>query len=91
MKKTYSKPEIMFEDFTMSESIALGCEVTTNHALYECQYKYGRGGKFSVFAVEYNCDYTEGVDQDPTTGDYIFKANGLCYHVPTESYNLFTS
>ena len=90
MKKTYSKPEIMFEDFTMSESIATGCEKIANQALFECKYMYSR--KYEIFAAEHGCRDSLDVERDPVTGDYIFpQDNGLCYHVPAESNNLFTS
>lgn len=89
MKKTYSAPMIEFEDFTLSTSIAVGCEVTTNHVIYACQYEIGRGSeKRNVFVAEYACDYSEGVIRE---ADGSPSYNGICYHVPTESNNLFTS
>lgn len=92
MKKTYSKPEIMFEDFTMSESIALGCEKIANQTLYACQYEYGRGSsKKNIFADVYGCTYTQTVKWDGELQDFIEANDSLCYHVPFESNNLFTS
>ena len=89
MRKAYSKPEIIFEDFTLSTNIAAGCEIITNYAVYECQYEVGRGSnKKNVFAAEYNCDYSQGVQYE---ADGTPSYNGVCYHVPIESNNLFTS
>lgn len=89
MKKNYCAPMIEFEDFTLCTNIAAGCEVTTDHAMYICQYVYGRGStKVNVFAAEYNCEYSQGVVEE---ADGSFSYNGVCYHVPVESNNLFTS
>ena len=39
MRKAYSKPQIMFEDFTLSTNIAAGCEVKTNTpSQMQCAY-----------------------------------------------------
>ncbi len=81
MKKTYSKPQIMFEDFSLSVSIA-SCEVDTNtFAKGECGLKFGRYTLFdsTISACDRNVD------------DFTNPYNGLCYHNPTESYNLFSS
>ena len=93
MKKTYSKPEIMFEDFTMSESIAIGCEKIANQTLYACQYDYGKGSKKkNIFAETYGCTYTATVRWDEELQDFIDdRHDSLCYHVPFETNNLFTS
>lgn len=89
MKKLYSKPAIVFEDFTLCTNIAAGCEVTTNAVQNVCAYEVGRGSfAKAVFTTAISgCDYTEVVVEDDGSPSY----NGICYHVPTESNNLFTS
>ena len=85
MKKTYIAPEILFESFTMSTNIAGDCE-----AKPDTQANYDSCGKdFSglvVFLQGYNgCSSIQvGVLE---TDLY----DGICYHVPTDANNLFTS
>ena len=89
MKKAYTKPEIIFEDFTLSTNIAAGCEIIVNYARYECQYEVGRGSnKKNVFADADGCEYSQGVVYE---ADGTPSYNGICYHVPIESNNLFMS
>lgn len=81
MKKTYTKPEIMFEDFSLSTSIAAGCEVGAHHTENACAYENEDFGEFI---------FTEGLTVCTTTypdGAY----NGLCYHVPEDTMNIFAS
>lgn len=85
MKKEYSKPEIMFENFTLSTNIAADCEVKNNNnpSLNVCSYdiKFGRETKSFFTDTITACSTTEA------DGEY----NGFCYHTPEESYNLFNS
>lgn len=71
MKKVYSKPEIVFESFILSQSIAAGCEYTDpNHVdLY-------MNGKGFAFTTEANCAY-KVTNQAGGDGEF----NGICYHV----------
>ncbi len=80
MKKTYTKPEIRFESFAMSTSIAVGCDLITPLPSSEgsCGYPT-RGGV--VFLEGTQCTTY------PQNGLY----NGFCYHVPVETSNLFNS
>ena len=78
MKKTYSKPEIVFESFTMSTNVAANCEVVDPHdpRLYftGVGYAFTKGCEVSV---------SEGGD-----GEF----NGICYHIPDGGkLNLFAS
>ena len=83
MKKQYTAPEIFFEDFTLSQSIAGGCEViSNNHSANSCGIDWGR---FVVF----NADLGNVCDRTPA--DTGGKYDGLCYHVPTDANNLFNS
>lgn len=81
MKKIYSKPEILFEDFSMSDSIAAGCEVTTDlQNAGNCGYKFGKGTVF--------LDTVQACTYKVTDGDAY---DGFCYHNPSVTYNLFNS
>ena len=81
MKKTYSKPEIVFEDFSLSTSITAGCDLDTPAPSYEenCGYPTKNGVVF-VEGIQ-ACTYK------PQGGVY----NGFCYHVPADDANLFNS
>lgn len=85
MKKVYTKPQIEFESFTLCNSIAAGCEVTTNlPSANRC------GVMFSGVSVFMSgMTGCEGMPIISEGGDGDF--NGLCYHVSTNGYNLFTS
>lgn len=87
MKKNYSKPEIMFEDFTVSCAIA-SCEVTAVQAWDICGYPIASlGGKTVFMSSATGCKYTEVEPYgDGTDGSY----QGICYHVPND-HNLFGS
>lgn len=87
MKKTYSKPEILFEDFTMSTNIATGCEGTVGNPAKGTCAVVGTGN-IAVFTGTISaCDFT------PTEvgGKNDDEWDGFCYHVSTEYNNLFNS
>lgn len=79
MKKTYTKPEILFENFVMSTSIAT------------CEYQIG-SPELNVpplgilFTQKENCTYTPAFDENGDCGD-----GGICYHVVTNGANVFGS
>ncbi len=78
MKKVYSKPEIMFEDFSLSTNIA-SCDVSTNFAKNQCGFLVGGIG--NIFVTKDICDVPM------TDGAW----DGICYHVPTDDKELFAS
>lgn len=83
MKKAYSKPEIVFESFSLSTSIAGGCEKKTNSpAAMQCAYNYGG---YMIFTDAVGACQENVVVEDGKTGD------GFCYHIPSDSNNLFNS
>ena len=85
MKKRYAKPQIVFENFALSTNIAGDCEVKNNlQGRDACPYTVS-----TIFHGDRNIFITEpsGCTTIEADGDY----NGLCYHVPLESNNLFTS
>ena len=83
MKKEYTKPQIMFEDFTLSTNIAAGCEhqnVLPTNGTQGCGMAYGN---LVIFVDTNACDLSVGRDD----GEY----GGICYHVPADQGNVFTS
>ncbi len=85
MKKVYSKPEIMFEDFTLSTSIAGGCDVQTNlPSQNQCGMDFSGLTVFMTGMTGCTDIAVENVGGD---GQW----NEICYHVPTGDQNLFTS
>lgn len=84
MKKVYSKPEIFFEDFTLTTNIAGDCEHKTNTpSSYQCGVN---ASGINVFLEGMTgCEDFEVV---AVGGDGEF--NNICYHVPYGE-NLFNS
>ena len=87
MKKAYSKPEIMFEDFTLTNSITVGCGALVGAPTAgQCAYEVitSRDTKYIFTASMTNiCTSPENDDE----------YNGLCYHVfgPEAEGALFNS
>lgn len=88
MKKAYTKPQIMFEDFSLSTSIALGCEFESENNAVKGTCGYFDEGLQDIVFVDSNtgCTFEAPVD-DKNNPHY----NGICYDIPDENYNLFTS
>lgn len=85
MKKVYTKPEIMFESFTLSQAIAGDCETTT-----DLQSNTTCGLDFSgVIVFMTGMGGCTGIQVDGAGGDGEF--GGVCYHVFTGENNLFNS
>jgi hypothetical protein len=82
MKKTYTKPDIMFDSFSMCSSIAAACEVEATFARNQCGVEMTES--ISIFA--------DGVtDCAWKISDSDESFNYLCYHVPSDNYNVFNS
>ena len=82
MKRTYTKPEIVFEDFTLSTNIAAGCEVKIDtQAQGNCGYEFGG----MVLFLNGIAGCSDEIEDDGS------RFNGLCYHNPTDLNNLFNS
>lgn len=81
MKKSYSKPEIFFEDFSLSTSIAGSCDkIIDNATKYVCAYYDERHNKY-VFTDDIGACTTKNEDG----------TNGICYHTPIDTSDLFNS
>ena len=79
MKKVYAKPVIIFESFSLSQSIA-SCEVKTNTpAKMQCSYGEDDFG-IPIFLSGINA--CKSTVQDGDT---------VCYDVPVDNNNLFNS
>ena len=82
MRKVYKKPCLILDSFKLSESVAGDCEMTNivNMTRGVCALIDPETG-FQIFVQEVvNC-------QDILPGQY----DSLCYDVPIESMNLFSS
>ena len=76
MKKEYKKPQIIFESFELSQSIANGCQYISNQAYGICPVDVdGFGALFNNAACEW-----PGV-----------MGENVCYHDPAEDNRVFTS
>lgn len=82
MKKLYSKPGIVYEDFSICTHIAKTCDVELGtFAQDECGgYNLGSLNIF-INGAQAGCDFE--VEDDPM--------NGICYHVPINGMKLFNS
>ena len=82
MRQQYSKPDILFEDFSLSSGIAAGCEEIINTAYSgQCAMKFG---DMMVFVSSVSACTDPVADGSPNY-------NGLCYHVPIDTKNIFNS
>ena len=88
MKKTYTKPAVFFESFTLCTAIAADCENTfglqnkgTCAIPSAIQIPGVNMGIFNVGPGS-ECGVQGGDDS---------RYNGLCYHVPEGKNNLFNS
>lgn len=82
MKKTYTKPDIMFDSFSLCSSIAAGCaRPIGNQSQGNCPLMVSGNPHFLSSVTV--C-WTVIEDGSP-------QYDGICYHVPTDSTNLFNS
>lgn len=83
MKKIYKKPEIMFEDFTLSTNIAAGCEVKVGNPSKGTCGITTSDSEITFF----NIGIVRNCSSEPSDGMY----DGACYHAPYDTNNLFNS
>ena len=87
MKKTYEKPVIIIENFTLSTNIAGDCEKPFNlQAQFVCGIPddFGLGADFYIFDTS-----AGGTCKVDGTGEEMY--DGFCYHIPSETNELFNS
>ena len=84
MRKKYSKPDIGFENFSLSVSVA-NCEIhITGANAGTCAMIYD--------GIPIFTDDVHGCKQENGGVPIVDSAtNGFCYHVPIETNNLFNS
>ena len=86
MKKTYTKPEILFEGFSMSTNIAGDCEKP---------YVTGATRDICGIPADFGPDVLFSLGVDGTkcnaSGNLNGEYNGLCYHNPSDANNMFNS
>ena len=84
MKKQYSTPDVVFESFSLSTTIAGNCEVRIDTQSQ---------GTCGYYMEGVGVAFIEGVTgcRVPITDDMSLAFNGFCYHVPTANSNLFNS
>ena len=79
MKKIYSKPEIMFDSFTLTTNIAAGCGNKINtHVNDACGIELPGVGVVFLDGVA-GCKET------------FVESDEYCYHVPIDANRLFNS
>lgn len=85
MKKIYTKPEIYFESFSLSTSIAANCDkIISLPSQFACGIPDDNGLGMNVFSPGPSSDCV-------LPGDSNKEYDGFCYHVPTEVNQLFNS
>ncbi len=77
--KKYTKPEIVFEDFSLSVNISLGCKNFANLTETTCAYS--------------DDFYTDLFDNGIASPCKTFPVDGdsVCYHNPSEEYSVYSS
>lgn len=84
MKKTYSKPQIVFESFSLSTNIAGDCGIKIEtQSLDMCGMDYGFMGRVFLSGMGDCAGFPVAADD----GSF----NQICYHVPIDSRALFNS
>jgi len=77
LKRPYSKPAILFDDFSLSSTISSGCAISSNQSAMSCGVSFG-GGTIFVGGVA-GC------------GLSVDDGSGACYHVPADPFSVFGS
>lgn len=80
MKKAYKTPDIQFDSFALSTHIA-ACKVH-NYTMSNGDCGFQLGSRFL---------FVEGINGCKTVIEDGSMYDGLCYHVPTDTNNLFNS
>ena len=86
MKKAYTKPMLIAEDFRLSQSVAYGCialgdSVANHRTASACSYQMPGGGVTLFYDTANGCDATY-IGDAPTYD---------CYNGPSDNFQLFAS
>lgn len=90
MKKAYMKPEIIFEDFSLSQNIATGCEEKIDtQSNNQCGIEWTDGTLFLSTMTDVCNSKFNPMDNGGGDGEW----QGICYHVFSNKgeRNLFNS
>lgn len=83
MSKAYSKPDIVFEDFSLSTSIA-NCDIDTRTShQWDCYLTIGSMKVFSTSVIGCKTSADIVVPEDEFAG--------ICYHIPYNGMRAFNS
>lgn len=90
MRKAYSKPDIAFESFSLTDGFANiasgGCAyMVSSHADGDCGYRFGERIVFLETIAGCKQEGAFVIEDGSPIADY------RCYHVPTESLSLFSA
>jgi hypothetical protein len=86
LKRAYQKPDIYFDSFAMCTSIAGACGTDTNTpAQFKCGLEYTDTITIFAESLEGACNFNVAVEAKDAEWD------GICYHVPYGTNNLFNS
>ena len=77
MAKQYVKPIIAFEKLSVGSEASAGCALQVTFAEFVCPVMIPEWGE-TVFTTSSHCTLSNG-DQN------------ICYHIPSPSYNVFSS
>ncbi len=80
MKKPYSKPQIAYVSFELSQSIAAGCEFISNNAYEACPITVEEGFVLFSTGACLTTPVDVGMDKDR-----------FCYHIPSDDSRVFSS
>lgn len=91
MKRKYIKPEIMFEDFSLSTNIAGTCQIKVETMTYgTCGIESSGLGMVFLDNI-LGCSGFSVSDTDPSESVFEGEFDSLCYHVPSNAQSLFNS
>ena len=82
MKKTYNKPQILFDSFELSQAIAGSCEIISNHVRAMCGVDLRDTTGMILFT-----DKIAACTMTPGPGQY----DDVCYDAPHDEKNVFSS
>lgn len=90
MKKQYGKPNVTFENFSLSSNIASSCGSALNHHSMDCNFyaTFGNPSACVFFENGYSVFHDVAVCDLQPDGNSWSK---VCYHVVVDEMRAFTS
>lgn len=85
--KPYVKPELHYENFELSHTVAANCNPSMNHSRINCEFDsdelFGVLNPGETVFAEKICTYSES--------EFLEIYEGYCLQTGSAGYNLFTS